>query len=242
MSSRRVFPSGLPCLKSSSDAPGRPTTLNVGFGMYSEITLRTAILVRPLTSTYLISPEYSGGRNFVKASVVSYMWLSASKTGKSTMGFGMATSVMTGPIRRRFRAADGWFSTSTSILQDNGRRHNRASSAARSRGDSGRRSSMQSFASMLHQDRLLPADPGVRRIARTLYEGTRALPIVSPHGHCDPAAFADDSPVRQPGDRAGDQGPLHPPHALQPGRAARSAGGATARRRAGGHGREADLA
>ena len=118
MSSRRVFPSGLPCLKSSSDAPGRPTTLNVGFGMYSEITLRTAILVRPLTSTYLINPEYSGGRNFVKASVVSYMWLSASKTGKSTMGFGMATSVMTGPISRRFRApADGWFSTSTSILQ-----------------------------------------------------------------------------------------------------------------------------
>ena len=92
ISSRRVFPSGLPFLKSSSDAPGRPTTLNVGLGMYSEMTLRTAILVRPLTSTYLISPEYWGGRNFVKASVVSYMWLSASKTGKSTMGFGMTTS------------------------------------------------------------------------------------------------------------------------------------------------------
>ena len=45
---------------------------------------------------------------------------------------------------------------------------------------------MQSFASMLHQDRLLPADPGVRRIARALYEGTKSLPIVSPHGHCDP--------------------------------------------------------
>jgi glucuronate isomerase len=51
---------------------------------------------------------------------------------------------------------------------------------------------MQSFASMLHPDRLLPADPGVRQIARTLYERTKALPIVSPHGHCDPAAFADD--------------------------------------------------
>ncbi len=71
--SRRDFPSGLPCLKNSSDAPGRPTTSNVGFGMYSEMTLRTAILVRPLTCTYLIRPSYSFGRNFVKASVVSYM-------------------------------------------------------------------------------------------------------------------------------------------------------------------------
>ena len=47
---------------------------------------------------------------------------------------------------------------------------------------------------MLHQDRLLPADPGIRPIARTLYERTKALAIVSPHGHCDPAALADDAP------------------------------------------------
>jgi len=46
---------------------------------------------------------------------------------------------------------------------------------------------------MLHPDRLLPADPGSRRIARTLYERTKALAIVSPHGHCDPAALADDT-------------------------------------------------
>jgi glucuronate isomerase len=52
---------------------------------------------------------------------------------------------------------------------------------------------MQSFASMLHEDRLLPPDPGVRRIARSLYERTKSLPIVSPHGHCDPAALADDA-------------------------------------------------
>jgi hypothetical protein len=52
----------------------------------------------------LISPEYWGGRNFVKASVVSYMWLSASKTGKSTMDLGMTTSVGTGPLRRRVHA------------------------------------------------------------------------------------------------------------------------------------------
>jgi glucuronate isomerase len=46
---------------------------------------------------------------------------------------------------------------------------------------------------MLHPDRLLPADPGTRRMARTLYERTKALAIVSPHGHCDPATLADDT-------------------------------------------------
>ncbi|MDR3512249.1 MAG: glucuronate isomerase [Caulobacteraceae bacterium] len=46
----------------------------------------------------------------------------------------------------------------------------------------------------LHPDRLLPADPGTRAIARALYAGVRALPIVSPHGHCDPAWFATDAP------------------------------------------------
>jgi glucuronate isomerase len=42
----------------------------------------------------------------------------------------------------------------------------------------------------LHDDRLFPADPGVRAIARTLYREVCALPIVSPHGHTDPAWFA----------------------------------------------------
>src|SRR5580693_4202776 len=191
MISRRLFPSGLPCLKSSSDAPGRPTTLKVGFGMYSEITLRTAIFVRPLTSTYLISPEYSGGRNFVKASVVSYMWLSASKTGKSIMGFGMATSVMTGLSCRRFQGRR----TAGFQLR---RQYYRTAPEGTTRGVGERRAAMQSFAAMLHQDRLLPADPGVRRVARSLYESTRALPIVSPHGHCDPAALAGDTAFESP--------------------------------------------
>ena len=57
---------------------------------------------------------------------------------------------------------------------------------------------MQSFALVLHEDRLLPADPGVRRLARALYEGTKSLPIVSPHGHCDPVALADDRPFDSP--------------------------------------------
>jgi glucuronate isomerase len=51
---------------------------------------------------------------------------------------------------------------------------------------------------VLDPDRLLPPDPGVRRLARTLYEGTRALPIVSPHGHVDPSSLADDRPVDDP--------------------------------------------
>src|ERR1700683_226374 len=59
------------------------------------MTLRTAILVRPLTWTYLTRPSYSLGRNFVNASVVSYMWLSASKTGKSTTVLGMTEASVT---------------------------------------------------------------------------------------------------------------------------------------------------
>src|SRR3569623_1939052 len=55
------------------------------------MTLRTAIFVRPLTSTYLISPSYSGGMNLVSASRSSYMWLSTSKTGKSSLRDGIAS-------------------------------------------------------------------------------------------------------------------------------------------------------
>ncbi len=71
------------------------------------MTLRTAILVRPLTSTYLMSPAYSGGKNFVKASVFSYMWLSASNTGKSTILLAMTTSASrrTAPVPGYRRAS-----------------------------------------------------------------------------------------------------------------------------------------
>lgn len=41
----------------------------------------------------------------------------------------------------------------------------------------------------LHPDRLLPADPTTRSIARRLYERIAGLPILSPHGHTDPAWF-----------------------------------------------------
>ncbi len=46
----------------------------------------------------------------------------------------------------------------------------------------------------LHPDRLLPADPAVRAIARELLATVTELPIVSPHGHTDAAWFAGNRP------------------------------------------------
>ncbi len=46
---------------------------------------------------------------------------------------------------------------------------------------------------ILDDDRLFPAETGVRAIARELYASVRGLPIVSPHGHCDPAWFATNA-------------------------------------------------
>ncbi|AHE52015.1 glucuronate isomerase [Sphingomonas sanxanigenens] len=50
----------------------------------------------------------------------------------------------------------------------------------------------------LHPDRLFPADPTVRAIARSLYERVKDLPIVSPHGHTDPSWFAGNEPFSDP--------------------------------------------
>jgi glucuronate isomerase len=47
---------------------------------------------------------------------------------------------------------------------------------------------------VLHADRLFPADPAIRAIARRLYGAVQDLPIISPHGHTDPAWFADNEP------------------------------------------------
>ncbi|WP_438862495.1 glucuronate isomerase [Neptunicella sp.] len=44
----------------------------------------------------------------------------------------------------------------------------------------------------LNPDRLFPADPTVRDIARRLYSQIKDLPIISPHGHTDPRWFAYD--------------------------------------------------
>lgn len=51
---------------------------------------------------------------------------------------------------------------------------------------------------VLHPDRLMPADPAVRGVARELYESVRDLPIISPHGHVPAQWLADDTPFPDP--------------------------------------------
>ncbi len=51
---------------------------------------------------------------------------------------------------------------------------------------------------LLNDDRLFPADEKTRSIARRLYEGIRALPIVSPHGHTQAGWFARNQPFSDP--------------------------------------------
>lgn len=50
----------------------------------------------------------------------------------------------------------------------------------------------------LHPDRLFPSDGRTRDIARALHAGVKDLPIVSPHGHTDPAWFARDEAFSDP--------------------------------------------
>jgi glucuronate isomerase len=51
---------------------------------------------------------------------------------------------------------------------------------------------------MLNPDRLFPSEPRARQIARSLYAHTKALPILSPHGHCNPEMLAENSPIADP--------------------------------------------
>ncbi len=50
----------------------------------------------------------------------------------------------------------------------------------------------------LHPDRLLPADPGTRSVARRIYATVADLPILSPHSHVPPEWIAEDVPFRDP--------------------------------------------
>ena len=52
--------------------------------------------------------------------------------------------------------------------------------------------------SLLSEDRLFPADPSARAIARSLYAEVKNLPIVSPHGHTDPRWFAENENFADP--------------------------------------------
>jgi glucuronate isomerase len=56
----------------------------------------------------------------------------------------------------------------------------------------------EELALTLHPDRLLPAEPGVRKIARRLYDATCDLPVISPHGHVDPRLLVDNEPFSDP--------------------------------------------
>ncbi|BAF89340.1 glucuronate isomerase [Azorhizobium caulinodans ORS 571] len=51
---------------------------------------------------------------------------------------------------------------------------------------------------LIHPDRLFPADPAVRAVARRLYEQVADLPIVSPHGHTDPRWYAENKNFPDP--------------------------------------------
>jgi glucuronate isomerase len=60
---------------------------------------------------------------------------------------------------------------------------------------------------VLHPDRLFPADPDTRAIARRLYREVAELPIISPHGHTDPQWWATDAPFGNAAELL-----LHPDH------------------------------
>ncbi len=50
----------------------------------------------------------------------------------------------------------------------------------------------------LHQDRLFPSSEPARAIARELYPEVRDLPLICPHGHTDPAWFAENGRFSSP--------------------------------------------
>ncbi|SFH14070.1 glucuronate isomerase [Sulfitobacter dubius] len=50
----------------------------------------------------------------------------------------------------------------------------------------------------LHPNRLFPVEPELRKLARTLHDEVRDLPIISPHGHTDPRWFAENKAFANP--------------------------------------------
>ncbi len=51
---------------------------------------------------------------------------------------------------------------------------------------------------LIHDDRLFPANPVTRNLARRLYTEVRDLPLISPHGHTQAAWFAQNEPFPDP--------------------------------------------
>ena len=50
----------------------------------------------------------------------------------------------------------------------------------------------------MHKDRLLPQNKVALSLARELYQNIEKLPIISPHGHCDPNWFSDNKRFPNP--------------------------------------------
>lgn len=51
---------------------------------------------------------------------------------------------------------------------------------------------------LLHEDRLFPAEPGTRGIARRLFAEISKLSLICPHGHTDAAWFSTNEPFSDP--------------------------------------------
>jgi glucuronate isomerase len=51
---------------------------------------------------------------------------------------------------------------------------------------------------ILNEDRFFDSDPAIRAAARSLYEETRGLPLICPHGHVEPALLATNAPFPEP--------------------------------------------
>lgn len=50
----------------------------------------------------------------------------------------------------------------------------------------------------VHPDRLLPAQPEMREVARRLYDSVKGLPIISPHSHVPPQWLTENQPFSDP--------------------------------------------
>ncbi|WP_438387647.1 glucuronate isomerase [Actinopolyspora saharensis] len=77
-------------------------------------------------------------------------------------------------------------------------RRNEPDGSAHQRGSPGSAVNTARKTLQPHPDRLLPGEPTERAIARRLYESVRDLPLISPHGHVDPALLAHNTPFEDP--------------------------------------------
>lgn len=51
---------------------------------------------------------------------------------------------------------------------------------------------------VLHADRFFDSDQAIRTVARALYDETRELALICPHGHVDPMVLAENAPFPEP--------------------------------------------